>query len=143
VGPGRHEHFHDPTCRIVGRRAGRAPFLRAAFLQPADERLLVEIVRPTRRARQHLRPDHLHASHRQAPIVVRDSPGFLVNRLLLPYLNEALEMICQGIDLAAIDRAGRRLAWDSVAFEMLDLIGVDTAMRAGRTMWEASRAVSR
>ena len=41
------------------------------------------------------------------PVVVRDSPGFLVNRLLFPYLNEALEMVCQGVDLEAIDRAGR------------------------------------
>ncbi len=48
------------------------------------------------------------------PVVVRDSPGFLVNRLLFPYLNEALEMVCQGVDPEAIDRAGAHSAWRSV-----------------------------
>ena len=55
----------------------------------------------------------------------------------LPYLNEALEMVCQGVDLAAIDRAGRAFGMALGPFEMLDMIGVDTAMRAGRTLWEA------
>ncbi len=71
------------------------------------------------------------------PIVVRDSPGFLVNRLLLPYLNEALEMVCQGAQLLHIDEAARQFGMANGPIELFDLIGIDTAMWAGRTLWEA------
>ncbi len=39
------------------------------------------------------------------PIVVEDGPGFLVNRLLVPYLNEALEMLLDGASISAIETA--------------------------------------
>ena len=35
------------------------------------------------------------------PIVVNDGPGFLVNRLLLPYMNEAVQLIAEGVEIAA------------------------------------------
>ncbi|NLX56507.1 MAG: hypothetical protein GXY58_15475 [Planctomycetaceae bacterium] len=108
------------------------------FCNPPTERSLVEIVRAdgtstatlTALVAYALRLDKL-------PIVVCDRPGFLVNRVLLPYLNEALEMFCQGIGLAEIDRAGRAFGMQLGPFELLDLIGIDTAMWAGRTLWEA------
>ena len=71
------------------------------------------------------------------PIVVQDSPGFLVNRLLLPYLNEALELVCRGADLQQIDRVARQFGMAMGPIELFDLIGIDTAMWAGRTLWEA------
>jgi 3-hydroxyacyl-CoA dehydrogenase len=108
------------------------------FCNPIAARPLVEIVRAAATsdataaslAAYVIRMDKL-------PIVVRDGPGFLVNRLLLPYLNEALEMLCQGTDLGTIDEVGRTFGMEYGPFEMLDMIGVDTAMRAGRTLWEA------
>jgi 3-hydroxyacyl-CoA dehydrogenase/enoyl-CoA hydratase/3-hydroxybutyryl-CoA epimerase/3-hydroxyacyl-CoA dehydrogenase/enoyl-CoA hydratase/3-hydroxybutyryl-CoA epimerase/enoyl-CoA isomerase len=116
--------------------AGR--FCGLHFCNPPTERPLVEIVRAHETSEATLATLVAYTIRiDKLPIVVRDSPGFLVNRVLLPYLNEALEMVCQGIDLAAIDRAGRTFGMGLGPFEMLDLIGVDTAMRAGRTLWEA------
>jgi 3-hydroxyacyl-CoA dehydrogenase len=108
------------------------------FCNPVPARHLVEIVRADQTSEATVASLVAYAILiDKLPIVVRDSPGFLVNRLLLPYLNEALEMVCQGIDLTAIDRAGRTFGMELGPFEMLDMIGVDTAMRAGRTLWEA------
>jgi 3-hydroxyacyl-CoA dehydrogenase/enoyl-CoA hydratase/3-hydroxybutyryl-CoA epimerase/3-hydroxyacyl-CoA dehydrogenase/enoyl-CoA hydratase/3-hydroxybutyryl-CoA epimerase/enoyl-CoA isomerase len=108
------------------------------FCNPVHVRPLVEIVRSDQTSEATVASAVAYViSLDKLPVVVRDSPGFLVNRLLLPYLNEALEMVCQGIDLEAIDRAGRAFGMALGPLEMLDMIGVDTAMRAGRTLWEA------
>ena len=37
------------------------------------------------------------------PVVVKDGPGFLVNRLLLPYLNEAVFLLQEGMSIEAVD----------------------------------------
>ncbi|MDX1963368.1 MAG: 3-hydroxyacyl-CoA dehydrogenase NAD-binding domain-containing protein [Pirellulales bacterium] len=73
------------------------------------------------------------------PIVVRDGPGFLVNRLLSPYLNEALALLHEGISHTAIDEASVAFGMPLGPFALYDLVGIDTSMYAGRTMYEAYR----
>ncbi|MHB8970849.1 MAG: 3-hydroxyacyl-CoA dehydrogenase NAD-binding domain-containing protein [Pirellulaceae bacterium] len=108
------------------------------FCNPVHVRPLVEIVRSNQTSAATVASVVAYVIRLdKLPVVVRDSPGFLVNRLLFPYLNEALEMLCQGVDLEAIDRAGREFGMALGPLEMLDMIGVDTAMRAGRTLWDA------
>ena len=108
------------------------------FCNPVADRRLVEIV-----CGQHTSPATISAAVQyvvrigKLPIVVQDSPGFLINRLLLPYLNEALEMVCQGAQLPHIDQAARLFGMANGPIELFDLIGIDTAMWAGRTLWEA------
>jgi 3-hydroxyacyl-CoA dehydrogenase len=71
------------------------------------------------------------------PIVVHDSPGFLVNRLLSPYLNESLELLIAGAAIADIDGAAERFGMPLGPLALYDLVGVDTSFYAGRTLWEA------
>ena len=47
---------------------------------------------------------------KKTPVVVNDGPGFLVNRLLFPYMNEAVQLLVEGGDMQAIDRAAKDLA---------------------------------
>jgi 3-hydroxyacyl-CoA dehydrogenase/enoyl-CoA hydratase/3-hydroxybutyryl-CoA epimerase/3-hydroxyacyl-CoA dehydrogenase/enoyl-CoA hydratase/3-hydroxybutyryl-CoA epimerase/enoyl-CoA isomerase len=115
-----------------------ARFCGLHFCNPVPMRPLVEIVRAAQTDESTIAAAVAYViCIGKLPVVVRDSPGFLVNRLLFPYLNEALEMVCQGVDPEAIDRAGRAFGLALGPLEMLDMIGVDTAMRAGRTLWEA------
>ena len=115
-----------------------ARFCGLHFCNPVEHRPLVEIVRG-----EQTDPQTIASAIRyvvqigRIPIVVQDRPGFLVNRILLPYLNEALEMVCHGVDLKRLDAAARRFGMAMGPIELFDLIGVDTAMRAGRTLWEA------
>jgi 3-hydroxyacyl-CoA dehydrogenase len=67
----------------------------------------------------------------KCPVVVRDSPGFLVNRVLMPYLHEAVEMVREGVDPARIDRASRSFGMPMGPLELYDMIGLDTAFYAG------------
>jgi 3-hydroxyacyl-CoA dehydrogenase/enoyl-CoA hydratase/3-hydroxybutyryl-CoA epimerase/3-hydroxyacyl-CoA dehydrogenase/enoyl-CoA hydratase/3-hydroxybutyryl-CoA epimerase/enoyl-CoA isomerase len=71
------------------------------------------------------------------PVVVNDGPGFLVNRLLLPYMNEALELVSDGAEIKAIERAAKAFGMPMGPIELYDMVGLDTAVYAGRTMWEA------
>jgi 3-hydroxyacyl-CoA dehydrogenase/enoyl-CoA hydratase/3-hydroxybutyryl-CoA epimerase len=66
----------------------------------------------------------------KVPVVVRDGPGFLVNRLLMPYLGEAIALAEGGADPAAIDRACVAWGLPMGPFRLLDEIGLDVARHA-------------
>jgi 3-hydroxyacyl-CoA dehydrogenase/enoyl-CoA hydratase/3-hydroxybutyryl-CoA epimerase len=63
----------------------------------------------------------------KVPVVVADSPGFLVNRLLFPYLDEAVRLVIEGVPGPDIDREATRFGMPMGPFELLDQIGVDIA----------------
>jgi 3-hydroxyacyl-CoA dehydrogenase/enoyl-CoA hydratase/3-hydroxybutyryl-CoA epimerase len=61
----------------------------------------------------------------KTPVVVADAPGFLVNRLLIPHLLEALQMAVEGAPILAIDQAMKEWGMPMGPFELLDEIGLD------------------
>jgi 3-hydroxyacyl-CoA dehydrogenase/enoyl-CoA hydratase/3-hydroxybutyryl-CoA epimerase/3-hydroxyacyl-CoA dehydrogenase/enoyl-CoA hydratase/3-hydroxybutyryl-CoA epimerase/enoyl-CoA isomerase len=73
----------------------------------------------------------------KCPIVVRDSPGFLVNRVLMPYLHESVEMLREGVDQQRIDRVARGFGMPMGPLELYDMIGLDTAFYAGLVLDDA------
>ncbi len=70
-------------------------------------------------------------------IVVRDRPGFWVNRLLAPYLNEAGHLLVEGTPIDAIDRAMTRFGFPVGPLTLLDEVGLDVAQKGGQVMREA------
>jgi len=70
----------------------------------------------------------------KTPIVVKDSPGFVVNRILMPYLNEAVLLASEGIPVPDIDKAMRRFGMPMGPLELLDQIGLDVAAHIARAM---------
>jgi 3-hydroxyacyl-CoA dehydrogenase/enoyl-CoA hydratase/3-hydroxybutyryl-CoA epimerase/3-hydroxyacyl-CoA dehydrogenase/enoyl-CoA hydratase/3-hydroxybutyryl-CoA epimerase/enoyl-CoA isomerase len=108
------------------------------FFNPVRLMRLVEIVRGDQTTDQTVATVVEHAKRvGKMPLVVRDSPGFLVNRLLSPYLNESLELLIAGAAIADIDRAAERFGMPLGPLALYDLVGVDTSFFAGRTLWEA------
>jgi 3-hydroxyacyl-CoA dehydrogenase len=71
------------------------------------------------------------------PVVVNDGPGFLVNRLLFPYMNEAIELLCDGASIKEIDRAATAFGMPMGPLTLYDLVGLDTATYAGMVMYRA------
>src|SRR5690606_28392670 len=51
--------------------------------------------------------------------------------------NESLELLCEGADLKAIERAAKSFGMPMGPIELYDMVGLDTAFYAGRVMWEA------
>ena len=63
----------------------------------------------------------------KTPVLVGDAPGFLVNRILVPYLAEALYIASDGVPIRAIDEAAKRWGMPMGPFELFDEIGLDIA----------------
>jgi 3-hydroxybutyryl-CoA dehydrogenase len=68
----------------------------------------------------------LIASWGKVPVVCKDTPGFIVNRIARPYYSEALRIYDEGLaDMATIDQAMRNLGFRMGPFELMDMIGHD------------------
>jgi 3-hydroxybutyryl-CoA dehydrogenase len=62
----------------------------------------------------------------KVPVVCKDTPGFIVNRVARPYYSEALRIHDEGLaDMATIDQAMRNLGFRMGPFELMDMIGHD------------------
>ncbi len=70
-------------------------------------------------------------------VVVRDSPGFWVNRILSPYMNEAGHLLHEGVLVETIDRAMEKFGFPVGPVELLDSVGLDVAAKASEVMHEA------
>ena len=64
------------------------------------------------------------------PIKVKSSPGFLVNRILVPYMMEAMALVEEGVPLAAIDKAAKDFGMPMGPVELIDSVGLDVALGA-------------
>lgn len=65
------------------------------------------------------------------PLPCRSSPGFLVNRVLFPYLHEALRAAGEGIDIRAIDRAAVNFGMPMGPLQLCDVVGLDVLLHVG------------
>ena len=73
----------------------------------------------------------------KTPVIVNDGPGFLVNRVLTPYLNEAGYLLAEGAAIAEVDAALLDFGMPMGPLRLLDEVGLDIARHAGETMHEA------
>ena len=73
----------------------------------------------------------------KTPIVVKDSPGFLVNRLLSPYLNESVYLLAEGVSIPELDRVFLEFGMPMGPAELIDEVGIDVAEKVAHVMHEA------
>ncbi|HEX5632771.1 MAG TPA: 3-hydroxyacyl-CoA dehydrogenase NAD-binding domain-containing protein, partial [Gemmatimonadales bacterium] len=70
-------------------------------------------------------------------VVVADSPGFWVNRILTPYLNEAGRLLLEGVPVEEIDRAATSFGFPVGPIALLDEVGLDVGQKAAGVMHAA------
>ena len=70
----------------------------------------------------------------KVPVIVRDSPGFLVNRVLFPYLLDAAQLFESGLEAEQIDRALVEWGMPMGPLRLIDEIGVDITIDIGNTL---------
>jgi 3-hydroxyacyl-CoA dehydrogenase/enoyl-CoA hydratase/3-hydroxybutyryl-CoA epimerase len=118
------EKLEDPG-RLVGIH----------FFNPVAQMQLVEIV--------HGSGTHAEALQRatwftrkldRLPLPCKSAPGFVVNRILMPYLNEALFALGEGIPAGVIDAAGTRFGMPVGPIELTDIVGLDVALHVGSVL---------
>jgi 3-hydroxyacyl-CoA dehydrogenase/enoyl-CoA hydratase/3-hydroxybutyryl-CoA epimerase/3-hydroxyacyl-CoA dehydrogenase/enoyl-CoA hydratase/3-hydroxybutyryl-CoA epimerase/enoyl-CoA isomerase len=108
------------------------------FFNPVRKMKLVEIIRGEQTSDETIVTAVKYAkSIKKMPIVVGDGPGFLVNRLLFPLLNESLQLITEGVAMPDIEKAAKKFGMPMGPLELYDMVGLDTAVYAGRVVWEA------
>lgn len=127
-----------PIGRLAGKLVNPGRFCGLHFCHPVRNRPLVEIIRGRQTSDQTIATLVAHAKAiGKMPIVVDDGPGFLVNRLLLPYLGEALELLIEGATIDQIERAAVEFGMAKGPLTLLDEIGLDTTLRGGWVLADA------
>jgi 3-hydroxyacyl-CoA dehydrogenase/enoyl-CoA hydratase/3-hydroxybutyryl-CoA epimerase/3-hydroxyacyl-CoA dehydrogenase/enoyl-CoA hydratase/3-hydroxybutyryl-CoA epimerase/enoyl-CoA isomerase len=126
----------------ITRMAEAAPhperFVGMHFFHPVDRMELVEVIRGAKTSDETVATVVALAKRvRKTPIVVRDCAGFLVNRVLFPYMNEALLLLQEGVPMDAIDAAATRFGMPMGPIALQDLVGLDTSAYAGKVIAKA------
>ena len=108
------------------------------FFNPVRKMKLVEVIRGEMTNDQTMLTAVAYAKKLgKFPIVVNDGPGFLVNRLLLPYMNEAMHLITEGVSIDHIEKASKRFGMPMGPITLYDVVGLDTAVFAGKVLCDA------
>jgi 3-hydroxyacyl-CoA dehydrogenase/enoyl-CoA hydratase/3-hydroxybutyryl-CoA epimerase len=108
------------------------------FFNPPHRMPLVEVVRGTKTSNGALATAFEIALRLgKTPIVVRDAPGFAVNRVLSAYLTEAGHLLQQGMTLESVDAVMERFGMPLGPLRLLDEIGLDVAAEVIHTMHAA------
>jgi 3-hydroxyacyl-CoA dehydrogenase/enoyl-CoA hydratase/3-hydroxybutyryl-CoA epimerase len=104
-------------------------FVGIHFFNPVHKMPLVEVVRGSKTSPEVVAAAVEFAKQlKKIPIVVKGSPGFLVNRLLMPYLNEAGMMLEEGVGIQEIDRAMLDFGMPMGPLRLIDEVGIDVAV---------------
>ncbi len=105
------------------------------FFNPVPKMPLVEVIRGEKTSESAIAKTVSYAlAMGKKPVVVNDCPGFLVNRILFAYLNAFVELLRDGADYLAIDKAALNFGWPMGPAHLCDVVGIDTAVHAGQVM---------
>lgn len=110
-------------------------FVGMHFFNPVEKMPLVEIIRGDKTSEATIAKVAALASEMgKFPIVVNDVPGFLVNRVLIPYLNEAVFLMQEGHSVQDIDGAAMSFGMPMGPIRLLDEVGLDVAAHVSKVM---------
>ncbi|WP_426689093.1 3-hydroxyacyl-CoA dehydrogenase NAD-binding domain-containing protein [Rhodanobacter ginsengiterrae] len=124
-----------PLDELRKNLAAPQRFLGLHFFNPVAQMPLVEVVR-------HDRLDPLIEKRALAfckaigklPVAVKGTPGFLVNRILMPYLLEALRLYSEGVPGPVLDREAKKFGMPMGPIELADTVGLDVCASVGREL---------
>lgn len=141
------EAFVKPDCLLTSNTSSLsveemskalkdpARFAGLHFFNPVNKMPLVEIITHERVSKETI--DTLVKwvlDVKKTPIVVKDGPGFLVNRILAPYLNEAAYLLEEGVSVEALDEAALNFGMPMGPCRLMDEIGLDVCVKVGKIM---------
>ena len=127
-----------PIADIAARASRPDRVLGMHFFSPVDRMPLLEII-PTAKTSPETIVSAVHFGRRMGKtvIVVGDRPGFWVNRILTPYLNEAGYALAEGVPVEVLDRVMTRFGFPVGPITLLDEVGLDVGAKASGVMHAA------
>ncbi len=124
-----------PVTELARDLARPEEFCGLHFFNPVRRMPLVEVIRGEQTSDATVAAAQLYARQiGKSPIVVADGPGFLVNRVLMPYMNEALLLVQEGASLKKVDRVAEAFGMPMGPITLYDTVGLDVAVHAGVVM---------
>jgi 3-hydroxyacyl-CoA dehydrogenase/enoyl-CoA hydratase/3-hydroxybutyryl-CoA epimerase len=127
-----------PITRIAAPARRPERIVGMHFFSPVDRMPLLEVIAGERTADQAVRVAAAFGRRMgKTVIVVRDHPGFWINRILAPYLNEAVRLVGEGTPVPVIDSALRRFGFPVGPLALLDEVGIDVGSRASHVLQDA------
>ena len=113
-------------------------FVGMHFFNPVDKMPLVEVIRGEKTSDEVTATIFdLSKKLGKMPVVVKDGPGFLVNRLLLPYLNEAVYLLSEGMSVEDLDEIYLNFGMPMGPLHLIDEIGIDVAVKVAKIFHKA------
>ncbi len=109
-------HFFNPVNRM--------PLVEVIYGEKTSEQTIASVVKLTKQLGK-------------TPIVVKDVAGFLVNRILLPYMNEAAYILQEGSDVERIDLLIKDFGMPMGPFTLADVVGIDVGVKVSHSLFEA------
>jgi len=117
-------NFRNPS-RLVGIH----------FFNPVPQMQLVEVVKGANTDPEFAKKAAAFVRQiDKLPLPVKDSPGFLVNRVLGPYLNQALRLVDEGVAPETLDAAATAFGMPMGPIELADTVGLDICMAVGKEL---------
>ena len=105
------------------------------FFNPVAQMMLVEIVEGPQTAAEVMKAAQSFVKTiDKLPLPVKSAPGFLVNRILTPYMTEAQVMLEEGIPAETIDAAARDFGMPMGPIELADTVGLDVGLAVGKEL---------
>ncbi|WP_049580393.1 3-hydroxyacyl-CoA dehydrogenase family protein, partial [Streptomyces sp. SBT349] len=128
-----------PITRLAEGVERERDFVGLHFFWPAEKRPLVEIIRGERTGDEALaRAFDLVRLLGKTPIVVGDSRGFFTSRVIGCFLEEALDMLAEGVDPVSLEQAAAQAGYPTPALALLDAMSLGLPRR----IWEEGRAAA-
>jgi len=108
------------------------------FFNPVSRMPLVEVIAGQKTSKETVATlFELAKKLGKTPIVVKDGPGFLVNRLLLPYMNEAMFLFEEGVSVERLDRVMKDFGMPMGPMRLVDEVGIDTGAKVAKILQNA------
>jgi len=124
-----------PISDIAARAIRPERVVGMHFFNPVHRMPLVEVIAGQRSSPEAVSTVHAFALELgKIPVVVRDAPGFLVNRILMLYFNEALRVLAEGVTIEEADRSMTAFGVPMGPFALMDEIGLDTGQHAAAVL---------
>jgi len=114
-------------------------FVGMHFFNPVDKMPLVEIIRGEKSGDEATAAVYeLSKKMGKIPVVVKDAPGFLVNRLLVPYMVEAAFFLQEGMSIETVDRMFvKKYGMPMGPFLLMDEVGIDVCIKVSKIFRES------
>ena len=127
-----------PITKLSEVLKDRTRFIGIHFFSPVDRMNLVELIKSEKTS------DHSLAVAldfttliKKTPIVVNDARGFYANRCIIPYINEGLRMLTEGIEPALIENSAKQIGMPVGPLQLLDELSVSLALNVAKETKEA------